>query len=294
MIGRALVEDEGGWTLLELLVSMVIMLVVLGAVLLTFQVFDTVNRQSFIRQDTDDQARTAVDRLTRDLRAVTSVGTSTPTGIERANPTDLVAYVSDPARTNSAEIRRMRFCLDGGSGGRQTLWMQTETWSSALPAQFSSTCPDPAWPQKALAGNITNLVGNRTLFTYYVSGTSANNIHVDLYVDANTSSNPGLAHAPLETHISSGIYLRDQVSPPTAQFSATPEAGNRILLDGTSSSDPAGQQLTYAWSDNGTAIGSGQTFTYAATAGAHPLSLTVTDASGRVGTSAVQTVTAAP
>ena len=67
------------------------------------------------------------------------------------------------------------------------------------------------------------------------------------------------------------------------------------MLNGGPSSDPEGDQLTYAWYDGGTAIagGTGVRFDYAVTRGtSHTLTLKVTDPAGLDNTSAAQVVTA--
>ena len=53
-----------------------------------------------------------------------------------------------------------------------------------------------------------------------------------------------------------------------------------VTLDGTSSSDPDGDALTYEWSENGTVLGSTATLTTAFTAGIHTVTLRVSDACG--------------
>jgi PKD repeat protein len=73
-------------------------------------------------------------------------------------------------------------------------------------------------------------------------------------------------------------------------------AGTAITLNGTASTDPQGQSLTYAWNfgDSSTGTGATPTHTYAAT-GTYSVSLTVTDTAGLTGTAASKaTITAPP
>jgi probable HAF family extracellular repeat protein len=77
---------------------------------------------------------------------------------------------------------------------------------------------------------------------------------------------------------------------PIARVAGPPAAfeGTAVTFDGTTSSDPDGDALTYAWTfgDGGSAIGPTPTHTYADN-GPFPVTLTVTDAKGATGTTSV-------
>jgi streptogramin lyase len=79
------------------------------------------------------------------------------------------------------------------------------------------------------------------------------------------------------------------LGPPQANAGGpyTGTVGTALTLDGTGSSDPQGQALTYAWSfgDGGTGTGAKPSYTYAA-AGDYVIALTVTDTGGLKGTAA--------
>jgi len=67
-------------------------------------------------------------------------------------------------------------------------------------------------------------------------------VHTDLYVDLDTGNKPD------ETVLSSGVYLRNQNQQPTARLTPTASAQG-IVLNGSNSTDPEGEPLTYCWYD---------------------------------------------
>ncbi|MBI5106803.1 MAG: hypothetical protein HZB46_17775 [Solirubrobacterales bacterium] len=111
-------------------------------------------------------------------------------------------------------------------------------------------------------------------------------LHVDLYVDVD----PG--KPPVETRLTTGVHLRNQNQRPSAAFttSASPQG---LILNGSGSSDPEGEPLSYTWYDGATAIGSGIVFTYAVPAGSsHSISLKVHDPAALEGVAPTKVVTA--
>jgi PKD repeat protein len=94
-----------------------------------------------------------------------------------------------------------------------------------------------------------------------------------------------LSAATVASHysIGSGVVVNH---PPTAAFSSTP-TGLSVAFDGTTSSDPDGDTLTYDWDFNdGTAHGTGATPTHVyAAGGTYHVTLTVAD--GKGGTNAI-------
>jgi sugar lactone lactonase YvrE len=78
---------------------------------------------------------------------------------------------------------------------------------------------------------------------------------------------------------------------PATVFAPNGSATATISLNGTGSSDPDGDAITYAWYDGNTQIASGQVTTAQLGGGQHAIRLFVTDSKGASGSSAIQNIT---
>ena len=282
---RQRLSDESGFTLVELLIASLIMLVVVGA---TLNALDTATATSTRNQklvDTVDRSRNAMETVAKKLRNATAYQTSasaTSSSLLRAGATDIAFKVVDPlasgTSSNTYSVQTIRYCLDTATG---RLWLQRRA-DAVLPA---ASCPDPAWTTRnVVATDIAN--GTRPVFTYD-SATLADitSIGIQLVLD----SSPG--RAPAETTLKSGVFLRNQNRRPTAAFTAITSAGGaHVQLNGSNSIDPEGELLTYQWKDGATALTQTSPIVdYVATTGPHTFTLTVTDSGGLTAT-ATQTV----
>lgn len=246
-LARRLAREERGISLIELLLSMVLMLIVLGATLATFTNFESDSARAAARNESQDAVRRNVGQIVRELRNLASPYATVPQAVERAQPTDLVFQTVDPAGPasvdNPGNVRRMRYCLDGGAPAR--MWMQWQTWDTAPPAvPVDTACPGAGWEaQQVVAQGVTNqAVPDRPVFTYNATtATEISAVNVALFVDMDPLRPPG------ETRLRSGTFLRNQNRPPTAAFAFTTASGGKVVLNGSASSDPEGQPLTYAW-----------------------------------------------
>lgn len=293
---RARLADEHGITVVEMLLALVISLVVFGAVLTLLDSFLKNERVDRLRNETQDTARSAIDRLSRDLRNAASPSAGSPGALEKSNPYDLMFQTVSGTQvfggSNAYNQMRVRYCLDASNPAAENLWLQTQTWTTATApaAPDTSTCPSSAWPARyLLVAGVTNENNsqNRALFTYApLAATSAaqiNAIEVDLFLDPNPGSQPS------ETELKSGIYLRNSNAPPTASFTVS-QVNGHVLLNGSGSSDPNGQSLSYQWTLDGSSISGATTQSYDAgtfTSGSsHTFGLIVTDTVGLSATSA--------
>lgn len=84
------------------------------------------------------------------------------------------------------------------------------------------------------------------------------------------------------------------VKPLPATVKANSKAGLVVTLDGTGSTDPDGDSLTYTWKDGAQIIAQGPTADVTLAYGQHSITLTVTDSQGSSNTSAAQSVEVLP
>jgi prepilin-type N-terminal cleavage/methylation domain-containing protein len=257
-------RGEHGFTLVELLVTMAISVIVFGATLTALDVFQNHNRFDLLRNEAQDNARNAIDRLARELRNVAAPTTGYFGALEQASSYSITFQTIDSAplpneTKNASNAMRVRYCLNDTTPSNEILWRQVKRWTSekppALPA--ATSCPDLTandWDSSAqLAQYVTNENGgqSRSAFIYGPSGASEvsqiTTAEPTLFIDVN----PG--HRPGETQLTSALSLRNVNRQPIAAFTAT-QVNGHVKLNASESLDPGGLALSYKWWDGATVL----------------------------------------
>jgi hypothetical protein len=284
------VRSESGVTVVELLVATGLLTMVMIATFAALDSFGRATANNFRQNHAQSVARTAVDRIARELRNTSSPGLPNAP-VERAGTDEIVFQTVDPSSagggSNTRSVERVRYCLDSSS----KLWKQVQTWTTATPPNLPNpaACPHSTFGSQAtVADYVVNEANgqNRSVFTYdSASASTITAVTVDLYTDTSLTQPPG------EQRLSTTVFLRNENRAPSAGFSATPIGSRHVLLNASASQDPDQDDLTYTWYDGSTQIGTGVLFDYGApTTGSHDFSVTVTDPSGLSTTSSTQTV----
>jgi prepilin-type N-terminal cleavage/methylation domain-containing protein len=295
--------DEHGFTLVELLVTMALALVVFGATLSLFDVFQSNNRRDLLRHETQDNARNTMDRLARQLRnAVAPTGEQVYGALEQAGRWELTFQTIEASQSakgkNALGAMRVHYCLNDSVATNEVLWMQIKRWETenAPTLPTATSCPDAVSgdyeSSTQVVQHLTNRLGGqgespsekRELFAYGPAGATEVSkiiaVQTNIYLDLNPGSKPG------ETQLTSTVSLRNEARQPTASFTAT-VVGNTVLLNASESRDPDGLTLTYKWWLNSAELSSAaqQYTTEALSKGEKLFKLEVTSSGGLKNTS---------
>jgi type II secretory pathway pseudopilin PulG len=303
-------NDERGFTVVELAVSAFIALIVFGA---TLSVLASANTQQRLNEQTNDaqqNMRTTLDRMARQLRnlaspnVLTSVGSTLPRSVDRNLPYDLVFQdvdqVRPPGSLNSPNVRRVRYCLDTSVPGNGTMYLQTQTWitAAAPPVPVDVACPSAGWGTKTIvAQHVTNKLGDRPVFRYSGAGglitatdsdsrADISRVEADVFMDLDP------AKRPAETSLTSSVFLRNQNREPQGAFTltVTNPTTRTVQLNGSASQDPEGQPLAYYWFVDGVQqTTEGIVVQLSVGPGTHTFTLYVKDPAGLEGVSPTQT-----
>lgn len=310
--------DQEGFSLIELLVAMTLMIVILGATLTTLTSYESNASNDRKSQDAQDRARAGLRQLARNLRNVASPTEGERDPIDKATGTDIIFQSVDPQGpafdANVANVRRVRYCLDTSDAQKPVVRYQHQRWNTLLPPAVPAhaSCPDAGWTafsagvgSRVLAEGVVNARGAaaRPIFSFRATTPACAAapvttaclpeivaVRTKLFVDMN-----GLDRRPVEAPLETGVALRNQNRPPTASASATPVSPDEFLLNATASVDPEGETLKYEWYLAGSRIGEGAIFrTQRLAVGTHTIELRATDSGGLSATAEVTVSVAAP
>ena len=278
---RQLAADERGMTLVEMLMVCILSIIVLGATLSAVETFERNARTNERVNEAQDNARTSLDRMARDLRNLASPIKESPDAVDRAAPQD-VMFQSEgntiAGGLNARNTERVRYCLSA----KGDLYRQIQTWTTATPpaAPAETTCPG----KKSTAGGVwvkTSVVassivnGNRRpIFTYNAATLKdITEVSATLWIDVNPTT-----VQPPETTLQTSVYLRNQNRKPIAAFSADVVNGS-VVLNASESNDPEEKSMTYTWyfDNSATSGGTGILLTKALSAGTHTVKLVISD-----------------
>jgi prepilin-type N-terminal cleavage/methylation domain-containing protein len=252
-------REQQGFTLIELMVSMSLITVVVMATISAFVSFNHNERVNRLQNESQDEARLTIERLSSQLRNLASPNDFSPKSVEKAEPYDIVFLTVDAVKPvgslNARNIKRVRYCIGTVSNGKAPLIKQQQTWQvQTPPPSFSTTgCPNATWGNSTIvAEDVVNTAEAPAVPVFSFSPAAAPTdsitaIRANLMVDWN----PG--KSPVASTLSSGVFLRNQNRAPvascTAQYAGT---GKKIALNGSASEDPEGFNMkSYKWYADG-------------------------------------------
>ncbi len=287
------VQDEAGFTLVELLVAMTLSLIVLGATLDAFAGFSRNSQAVNVKNDAQQDVRAATDQLARELRNAVSSG-APPAPLEKAEPFDLMFQT-----LQGSANARVRYCLDDSTTtpNSERLLKQTQS-PPASPMPSTTDCPSSALGNPVtVADRLINREGQTcAVFIFSLSSPPASpppasctnpplidppltdilGIQTNLFVNRE----PGKARSTAE--LTSAVRLRNTNRAPTAAFTVTQQNGHVVLS--SNSQDPDGEKLVYQWSVDGAekagATGPRLDYPGLASGTRHTFTLRVTDPGG--------------
>jgi prepilin-type N-terminal cleavage/methylation domain-containing protein len=288
---RALLRDERGFTLIELMVVAALAPVMLAAVLVAFNGLERSSAENQAQSESQAHTRATVDQLARQLRNLASPTPEQPQAIDRAEPYDLIFQTVGPdtatTAANVANIERVRYCLNAPASGDATLYVQRQTWTEATPppAPPATECPGGGWSATGTAAvvkGVTNRASSRAVFEFNSDvPTAIQSVVIQMWVRAAGSREP--ARGVLRTQ----VHLRNQNRRPAASFTHTATGNRNVVVNGSASTDPDGDDLVYHWfvgsSTTPAASGITATVQFPSVGSGQSLRLRVTDGAGLTG-----------
>jgi prepilin-type N-terminal cleavage/methylation domain-containing protein len=252
-------RGQEGFSLVELLMAMAIVTVVVMATISAFVAFHKNERVNRLTNESQDEARLTLERLSSQLRNLASPTDFSPDSVEKADPYELVFLTVDAVKPvgslNARNIKRVRYCLGAVENGKTPLIRQQQTWQVVLPppAYSTASCDEKGtggWEStQIVASDVVNTIQATPvpIFKYTpgpapLSAISA--IRADVVVDVNPDK------SPTAVSLGTGVFLRNQNRKPVASCTTPIYTGNgqQVALNGSGSEDPEGFNLKeYHW-----------------------------------------------
>ena len=182
-------RDERGFTLVELLTAMTLLLMIAFATLTTFEAFDKgVDRNSKLT-DAEDNSRRDVTRMIRILRDAGAPAPTTgsqPVTVTRAAANDLVfRSTSWPGESGvgATGTHIQRLCLDTAT---KKVWFDGLRAGTAGPQDPGTACPSQAagWTHSTIA---TNVVNTAALPLFRIGASPVRSVGIQLRKDSSTT-----------------------------------------------------------------------------------------------------------
>jgi prepilin-type N-terminal cleavage/methylation domain-containing protein len=286
------VRQQHGFTLIEVLVAIALTAIVFGATLSVLDVFQRDNRSAQLRHENQDEARNAMDMISRQLRNVAAPSAGSPGALLIIKKYSMVFDTIDSGSSyawgeNTSHTMMVRYCLDNSNPENEILWQQVKRWkttSEVTPTPVG--CPDTSGffeSNRQMAQHIVNRIEGRNIYPLFVysaaTAPQTASVEINMFLNIHPKHNAGES-VPNETQLTTGIGLRNANRPPIAEFTAT-QVNEFMRLDASGSYDPDGLALTYKWWKDGVAQEStNRVYEVKETKGNHTYELEVVDPGG--------------
>lgn len=185
-VARRLRSEEGGWTLIELLMASVIGIALLGSAAIVFTTAIGSQPRTSSRAADIEQARTTMERITRELRQGWSVTSGSPSQLS------ILTYVKS-ATCGGAQSNTSRAC--------RVTYTCGSTSCSRVEANPDGTAPGPS--QIVVSG-----FSGPNAFTYAPSAADPSFIGVSLIYQADGGGDDTIS-------LTDGVALRNPGAPPS-------------------------------------------------------------------------------
>jgi type II secretory pathway pseudopilin PulG len=246
-------RDESGYTLIELLIAALVMVIVLGSVLVMFDKMSAGAVKSDKLTATQDSTQTQIDRMTRTLRNSRVVVTG-GSAFTRATPLAVAFGTIGGLSGTGTTPGYVSYCVNPTA---QVLYAASTTSTAASTADPGTNCPSTVtgWTSTQLATNVVNTTSS-PLFTYVPSTTSPRAVDISLRVNGGTTATPRI----IALRTTAAQRSVDGMAPalPASTITATCQSDGSALLSLNAVVDQSGSPINALVSTAaGVTLGSG-------------------------------------